>query len=182
MENTFQTIQTIAEVAKNTAQLEDNKVLDKNLGGRPENQRYKDNMEIYRKLALKHFRNGGALETLPGTVFDYFFSKSKDELKAFENTPGKSWFKVRANPTSPYYDEEFSALVQTGEALRENFWKQKAVLHKDINSSKYQLYMANNYRWRLRHDMTSDDKKIEAPVIHRPLPEQIDTVEGEIVE
>lgn len=179
-----ETIETIVDIKEETATVKPtlnlNKKPEKNLGGRPRNEIYEANMPIYIELMAKHLQSGGAVHTFSGLVFDHFYGKGKDVKKAMLNTPGRDWFYERLNPDSPYYDKVFSDVVNDLSSVRDYFWQHKAVVIPEINSSKYQLYMANNYGWRTRQDVTSQDQKLDAPVIYKP--EKHEVLEGVVIE
>lgn len=154
-------------------------------GGRPPNQTYINNRPQYYKLATEHFKNGGAIDTFNGYVFDYYYNKYKNHAdrtgKAMENTPSREYFYDMLEPGSSSYDPKFLQVVKKYSSVRDYFWKHKAVLApKGVDSRKYQLYMANNYGWRLRQDVTSGDEKIQGPTIYRP--EKRPIIDGEVVE
>lgn len=173
-----ETIQSITDIEPTVEQ--DIGETEKSIMGRPLKQIYIENMPLYKTLLAEHMRNGGATSTFSGYVFNHFYKQSNKNTEfAVDNTPSRDWFDQRLNPSSKYFDPDFSAIAHKVSASRDLFWQHTAVI-ANVNPSKYQLYMANNYGWKLRQDVTSDDEKIEAPVIYTP--EKHETIEGIVVE
>ena len=134
---------------------------------------------VYCELLVKHFERGGEFTNFPGFIYHYY-KRRKGFKKAVDMCMSPETLYDWCNPESPRFKKEFSDTVKKYRKIRDYFWMETAPMNKNMNSSKYQLYMANKYNLRLRQDVTSNDEKIVGPSVYTPEKHKI--VDGEVVE
>lgn len=102
--------------------------------------------ESYGDVLVKLMSEGASLEEVAG------------ELGVAKSTL-YTWFK-----NFP----EFQNARELGIALSEAWWLKQgriALRQKEFNSSLYYMNMKNRFRWRDRHDVTTNDKDLPTPLL-----------------
>ena len=63
---------------------------------------------------------------------------------------------------------EFSEAVKRGEAMSQDFWEELGLVGttegKNFNATTWIFNMKNRFKWKDRHDITSDDKELKGLV------------------
>ena len=69
--------------------------------------------------------------------------------------------------------EEFSKAVKEATAISQAWWEKKGRIATfgetpNFNATSYIFNMKNRYKWKDRHDITTDDEVLPGPTIFKP--------------
>lgn len=65
-------------------------------------------------------------------------------------------------------DQEFFNTIKRCKVLAEKWWEEQGrtnLQNKDFNYTGWYMNMKNRYKWKDRHDHTSNDKQLPTPII-----------------